>query len=146
LTLAHRPDEFQAFFAYFDALMLKEGGLTKTERETAVNHCIYCVHYSAILKLRAKNPVVADQVAINYRRADPSPRERAMLDFAVKVATESHALRDENFAALHGHGFTNEDIWDIGAITAFFALGSRMANLIAMRPNPEFYSMGRGPK
>jgi uncharacterized peroxidase-related enzyme len=150
LTLAHRPEEFRAFFAYFDALMLKEGGLSKTEREmivvatTALNHCIYCVaHHSAILRLRAKNAVVADQVAINYCRADLSQRERAMLDFAAKVATESHALRDEDFVALHEHGFTDEDIWDIGAITTFFAHGSRLANLIAMRPNPEFYVMGR---
>ena len=151
LTLAHRPDEFRAFFAYFDALMLKESGLSKTEREmivvatTAVNHCIYCVvHHSAILRLRAKNVLIADQVAANYRRADLSLRERAMLDFAVAVATESHALRNEDFEALHKHGFTDEDIWDIGAITAFFAHGSRMANLIAMRPNAEFYAIGRG--
>ena len=150
LALAHRPDEFRAFFAYFDALMLKEGGLTKKERElivvatTAANHCTYCVvHHSAILRLRARNAVVADQVAINYRTADLSPRERAMLDFAVKVATESHALRSADFEALHEHGLNNEDIWDIGAITAFFAHGSRMANLIAMRPNPEFHTMGR---
>ena len=151
LTLAHRPEEFRAFFAYFDALMLKESGLSKTEREmivvatTAANHCIYCVvHHSAILRLRAKNALIADQVAINYRRADLSPREHAMLDFAVAVATESHALRNEDFEALHKHGFTDEDIWDIGAITAFFAHGSRMANLIAMRPNAEFYAIGRG--
>ena len=151
LALAHRPEEFRAFFAYFDALMLKEGGLSKTEREmivvatTALNHCIYCVvHHSAILRLRAKNALIADQVAINYRRADLSPRERAMLNFAVAVATESHALRNEDFEALHEHGFTDEDIWDIGAITAFFAHGSRMANLIAMRPNAEFFAIGRG--
>jgi uncharacterized peroxidase-related enzyme len=150
LTLAHRPAEFRAFFQYFDALMLKESGLSKTEREmivvatTAVNHCIYCVaHHSAILRLRAKSAVLADQVATNYCRADLSPRERAMLDFAVKVATESHALSDADFEALHEHGFSDEDIWDIGAITAFFAHGSRMANLIAMRPNAEFYAMGR---
>ena len=112
---------------------------------TAVNHCIYCVvHHRAILRLRAKNVLIADQVAVNYRRADLSPRERAMLDFAVAVATESHALRNEDFEALRKHGFTDEDIWDIGAITAFFGHGSRMANLIDMRPNPEFYAIGRG--
>jgi uncharacterized peroxidase-related enzyme len=151
LTLAHCPDEFCAFIAYFDALMLKESGLSETERAmivvatTAANHCIYCVvHHSAILRLRAKTAPIADQVAINYRRADLSPRERAMLDFAVAVATESHALRNEDFEALHTHGFTDEDIWDIGAFTAFFAHGSRMANLIIMRPNAEFYAIGRG--
>jgi uncharacterized peroxidase-related enzyme len=152
-TLAHRPDEFRAFFAYFDALMLRESGVTKTEREmivvatTAENHCVYCVlHHGAILRIRARNPLIADQIATNYRRADLSPRERAMLDFAVKVATESHTLRDSDFDALHEHGFSDEDIWDIGAITAFFAHGSRMANLIAMRPNAEFDALGRGER
>lgn len=150
LTLAHRPEEFRAFFAYFDALMLRDSGLTKAEREmivlatTAVNHCVYCVvHHSAILRLRTRNSTIADQVSINYRRADLSSRERAMLDFAVKVATESHALQDADFDVLTEHGFSDEDIWDIGAITAFFAHGSRMANLIAMRPNDEFYTTGR---
>lgn len=150
-TLAHRPDEFRAFFAYFDALMLRESGLSKTDREmivvatTAENHCVYCVvHHSAILRLRARNPIIADQVAINYRRADLSSRERVMLDFAVKVATASHTLDDSDVELLHEHGFSDEDIWDIGAITAFFAHGSRMANLIAMRPNDEFFALGRG--
>ncbi len=150
LTLAHRPDEFRAFFAYFDALMLKDSGLTKTEREmivvatTAINHCVYCVaHHGAILRLRAKNAQIADPVALNYRRADLTPRELAMLDFAVKVATTSHALCNEDFEALREHGFSDEDTWDIGAITAFFAHGSRMANLTAMRPNAEFYALGR---
>ena len=149
-TLAHRPNEFRAFFAYFDALMLREGGLTKAEREmivvatTAENHCVYCVvHHSAILRLRARDPLIADQIAINYRRADLSVRQRLMLDFAVKVATESHALCDEDFDTLREHGFSDDDIWDIGAITAFFAQGSRLANLIGMRPNDEFFALGR---
>ena len=149
-TLAHRPNEFRAFFAYFDALMLREGGLTKAEREmivvatTAENHCVYCVvHHSAILRLRARHPIIADQIAINYRRADLSVRQRSMLDFAVKVATESHAIGDEDFEELREHGFSDDDIWDIGAITAFFAHGSRLANLIGMRPNDEFFALGR---
>ena len=127
LTLAHRPDEFRASFAYFDALMLKDSGLTKTEREmivvstTAINHCVYCVaHHGAILRLRAKNAQIADSVALNYRWADLSPRELAMLDFAVNVATTSHAQCNEDFEALDEHGFSDEDTWDIGAITAFF--------------------------
>lgn len=150
-TLAHRPDEFRAFFTYFDALMLRESGITKAEREmivvatTAANHCVYCVvHHSAILRLRARDPLIADQVAINYRRTRLSPRQVAMLDFAVKVAIESHTVSDADFDTLHEHGFSDEDIWDIGAITAFFAHGSRMANLIGMQPNAEFYALGRG--
>lgn len=150
LTLAHRPDEFRAFFAYFDALMLKQGGLSKAEKEmivvatTAMNHCIYCVeHHSAILRIRSKNPLIADQIATNYRRADLSAREHAILEFAVKVTGESYALSDEDFSALRDHGLSDEDIWDVGAISAFFAHGSRMANFIGMRANAEFYALGR---
>jgi len=153
VTLAHRPDEFRAFFAYHDALMLKEGGLTKAEREMIVvatsgaNDCLYCiVAHGAILRIYAKNPLVADQVAVNYRKADITPRQKAMLAFAVKVAVDSVAIDDDDFAALREHGFGDEDVWDIGAIAAFFALSNRMANLIAMRPNDEFYTLGRVPK
>ena len=149
-TLAHRPDEFRAFFAFFDALMLKESGLTKAEREmivvatTALNDSVYCTaHHGAILRLRARSATIADQIATNYRRAGLPPRQLAMLDFAVKVATQSHAIDEADFERLGEHGFTDEDIWDIGAITAFFAYGSRMANLIDMRPNDEFYMIGR---
>ncbi|MBL0122341.1 MAG: peroxidase-related enzyme [Betaproteobacteria bacterium] len=150
LALAHRPDECRAFFMYHDALMLKEGALTKAEREmivvatSAANHCIYCiVAHGAILRIYAKNPLIADQVAANYLKADLSARQKAMLDFAVKVATESHRIADADFAALHAHGFNDEDVWDIGAIAAFFALSNRMANLTGMRANDEFYPMGR---
>lgn len=153
LTLAHRPDEFRAFFAYHDALMEKEGGLTKAEREmivvstSAANDCLYCiVAHGAILRIYAKNPLVADQVAANYRKADISPRQKAMLAFAMKVATNSQAIDDADFPALQAHGFSDEDIWDIGAIAAFFALSNRMANLISMRPNDEFFVMGRVPR
>lgn len=153
LALAHRPDEFRAFFAYHDALMEKEGGLTKAEREMIVvatsgaNECHYCVvAHGAILRVRAKNPLLADQVAINYRKADITPRQRAMLDFAMKVALESQRIGDADFAALRDHGFSEEEIWDIGAIAAFFALSNRMANLINMRPNDEFYLLGRVPR
>jgi uncharacterized peroxidase-related enzyme len=153
VTLAHRPVEFRAFFAYHDALMLKEGGLSKAEREMIVvatsgaNDCLYCiVAHGAILRIYAKNPLVADQVAVNYRKADITPRQKAMLAFALKVALHSVEIGDDDFAALHGHGFSDEDIWDIGAIAAFFALSNRMANLIAMRPNDEFYTLGRVPK
>jgi uncharacterized peroxidase-related enzyme len=153
LTLAHRPDEFRAFFAYHDALMDKEGGLTKAEREMIVvstssaNQCQYCViAHGAILRIRAKNPLIADQVAANYRKADITPRQKAMLDFAMKVALEAQTVGDGDFAALKGHGFTEDDIWDIAAIAAFFALSNRMANVTAMRPNDEFYLMGRLPK
>jgi uncharacterized peroxidase-related enzyme len=152
LVLAHRPEEFRAFFAYHDALMEKEGGLTKAQREmivvatSAANHCQYCVvAHGAILRIRAKNPLVADQVAVNYRKADIPPREKAMLDFALKVALESHALDDAELEALRRHGFTDEDAWDIAAIAAFFALSNRMANVSGMRPNDEFYLMGRLP-
>jgi uncharacterized peroxidase-related enzyme len=153
LALAHRPAEFRAFFAYHDALMEKEGGLSKAEREMIVvatsgaNNCHYCVvAHGAILRIRAKNPLVADQVAINYRKADITPRQRAMLDFAMKVALDSSSIGDTDLAALRPHGFTDEDAWDIAAIAAFFALSNRMANFTSMRPNDEFYLMGRLPK
>ena len=152
LTLAHRPTEFRAFFAYHDALMEKEGGLTKAEREMIVvatsnaNQCQYCVvAHGAILRVRAKNPLIADQVAVNYRKADITPRQKAMLDFAMKVAFEAYAIGDADFDALRSQGFSDEDIWDIGAIAAFFALSNRMANMSAMRPNDEFYLLGRLP-
>ncbi len=153
LALAHRPDEFRAFFAYHDALMEKEGGLSKAEREMIVvatsgaNNCQYCVvAHGAILRIRAKNPLVADQVAINYRKADITPRQKAMLDFALKVSLEAATVGEADFAALRAHGFSDEDIWDVGAIAAFFALSNRMANLTDMRPNDEFYLLGRVPK
>ena len=153
LALAHRPDEFRAFFAYHDALMEKDSGLTKAEREMIVvatsgaNQCHYCVvAHGAILRVRAKNPHVADQVAINYRKADITPRQKAMLDFALKVASEAATIAEADFDALRAHGFSDEDIWDIGAVAAFFALSNRMANMIAMRPNDEFYLLGRVPK
>ena len=153
ITLAHRPAEFRAFFDYHDALLLKEGGLTKAEREmiivatSAANQCHYCViAHGAILRVYAKNPLIADQVAVNYRKADLTPRERAMLEFALKVTLASHEISDGDFAPLREHGFSDEDIWDIGAIAALFALSNRMANLINMRPNAEFYLLGRVPK
>jgi len=153
LALAHRPDEFRAFFAYHDALMEKPGGVTKAEREMIVvatsgaNQCLYCVvAHGAILRVRAKSPLVADQVATNYRKADISPRQKAMLDFAMKVSRDAERLSEADFAALKEHGFTEEDAWDIGAIAAFFALSNRMANLTNMRPNDEFYAMGREPR
>jgi uncharacterized peroxidase-related enzyme len=151
LVLAHRPDEFRAFFAYHDALMDKPGNLTKAEREMIVvatsnaNQCQYCViAHGAILRIRAKNPLVADQVAINYRKADVTPRQKAMLDFALKVSQSAHEIGEDDFAALHGHGWTDEDAWDMAAIAAFFGLSNRMANVTSMRPNDEFYTMGRG--
>lgn len=151
LTLAHRPAEFRAFFAYHDALMLKEtGSLTKADREmivtatSAKNDCLYCVvAHGALLRIYAKNPLVADQVAVNHLKADITPRQRAMLDFAVKVCLESAAVSADDYAALHAHGFDDEDIWDIAAITAFFGMSNRIANAIGMRPNEEFYLMGR---
>ena len=153
LALAHRPAEFRAFFAYHDALMLKEGGLGKAEREMIVvatsgaNDCLYCVvAHGAILRVYAKDPFVADQVAVNYREANITPRQKAMLAFALKVALESAHIMDEDFAALRAHGFSDEDIWDIGAISAFFALSNRMASMISMRPNDEFHLLGRIPK
>ena len=153
VTLAHRPEEFRAFFAYHDALMDKEGGLTKAEREMIVvatsgaNDCVYCVvAHGAILRVYAKDPLVADQVATNWRKADITPRQKAMLAFALKVALRSQDIDDADFATLRAVGFGDEDIWDIGAIAAFFALSNRMANLISMRPNDEFYLIGRVPR
>ena len=150
LTLAHRPDEFRAFFAYHDALMEKQSGLTKAEREMIVvatsgaNQCQYCVvAHGAILRIRAKNPLIADQVAVNYRKADITPKQRAMLDFAMKTALEPWTIGEPDFETLRSHGFSDEDIWDIGGVAAFFALSNRMANLISMRPNDEFYTLGR---
>jgi uncharacterized peroxidase-related enzyme len=153
LTLAHRPDEFRAFFAYHDALMERDSGLTKAEREMIVvttsgaNDCHYCiVAHGAILRIFAKSPLVADQVATNYRRADITPRQKAMLAFALKVSLASSELVDDDYAAVRAHGFTDEDIWDIGAIAAFFAMSNRMAGLIDMRPNDEFFVLGRIPR
>jgi len=158
LALARRPAEWRAFFAYHDALMVPDSvgrtsGLTKGEREmivtttSAANHCLYCVvAHGAILRIYEKKPLVADQVAVNYRKADIPPRQRAMLDFAMKVCLHSDELEESDYTALHAHGFSDEDIWDIGAITAFFGLSNRMANMSGMQPNPEFYLMGRVPK
>jgi uncharacterized peroxidase-related enzyme len=158
LGLARRPAEWRAFFAYHDALMVpesvgRESGLTKGEREmivtttSAANKCLYCVvAHGAILRIYEKKPLVADQVAVNHRKADISPRQRAMLDFAMKVCLHSDELGEEDFAPLHAHGFSDEDIWDIAAITAFFGLSNRMASFSGMVPNPEFYLMGRVPK
>ena len=153
LALAHRPDEFRAFFAYHDALMEKESGLTKGEREMIVvatsgfNQCTYCVvAHGAIVRIREKSPNLADQIATNYRKADITPRQKAMLDFAVKVALKSSEINDADYEEMQQHGFSDEDIWDTGAISAFFALSNRMANLTSMRPNDEFYLLGRIPK
>jgi uncharacterized peroxidase-related enzyme len=159
LALARRPAEWRAFFAYHDAIMLKEesgnpnGSLTKGEREmivtatSATNQCLYCVvAQGALLRIYEKKPLLADQVAVNYRKADITPRQRAMLDFAMKVCLQSGAIEDADFEALHAHGFDDEDAWDIAAITAFFGLSNRMASFSSMQPNPEFYLMGRVPK
>jgi uncharacterized peroxidase-related enzyme len=153
LAFAHRPDEFRAFFAYHDALMLRESGLTKGEKEMVVvatsgaNGCLYCVvAHGALLRIFEKQPLLADQVAVNYRKADITPRQRAMLDFAMKVCTDSAGVGEADFAALREHGFSDEDAWDIGAITALFGLSNRMANLTSMRPNDEFYLLGRVPR
>ena len=154
LALAHRPAEWRAFMAYHDALLLKDSGsLTKGEREmiitatSAVNHCLYCVvAHGAILRIYEKKPLVADQVAVNHRKADIPPRQRAMLDFALKVCSNSHDVDEADFAALRPHGFSDDDIWDIAAITAFFGLSNRLANVSGMRPNDEFYLMGRVPR
>ena len=150
LTLAHRPDEFRAFFAYHDALMNKAEGLTKAEREMIVvatsnaNQCQYCVvAHGAILRVRAKNPLIADQVAVNYRKADITPRQKAMLDFAMKVSARAYEVGDDDVADLQKHGFSEDDIWDIAAIAAFFGMSNRLANVTSMRPNDEFYAMGR---
>ena len=151
LALAHRPTEFRAFFDYHDALMLKDSGLSKADREmivvatSAANDCHYCVlAHGAILRIYAKNPLIADQVAVNYRKADITPRQRAMLDFALKIALHPQEIEEADHARLREHGFSDEDVWDIGAISAFFALSNRMAHLTDMRPNDEFYTMGRG--
>ena len=153
LALSHRPAEFRAFFAYHDALMEKDGGLSKAEREMIVvatsgaNQCVYCVvAHGAILRIRAKNPLIADQVATNYRKADITPRQRAMLDFAMKVSQQSYAVDDGDFVVLRAQGFSDEDIWDIAGISAFYGLSNRMANVTGMRPNDEFYLMGRTAK
>jgi uncharacterized peroxidase-related enzyme len=150
LTLAHRPEEFRAFFAYHDALMDKPGPITKAEREMIVvatsnaNQCQYCVvSHGAILRIRAKNPLIADQVAVNYRKADITARQKAMLDFAMKVSMQAYEVDDADIETLKTHGFTEEDAWDIGAIAAFFGMSNRLANITSMRPNDEFFSMGR---
>lgn len=150
LGFAHRPDEFRAFMAYHDVLMEKDSGLTKGERELIVvatsarNDCLYCVvAHGAIARIRMKNPLIADQVAMNYRKADLTDRQKAMIEFAIKVCERSSEIADADFEVLRGHGFSDEDIWDIGAIASFFALSNRMANLTSMRPNAEFFSMGR---
>ena len=153
LSFARRPDEFRAFFAYHDALMLRESGLSKAEREmivvatSGVNNCLYCVvAHGAILRIYARNPRLSDQLATNHRKAEITPRQRAMLDFALKVAQASHTVESADFEALYAHGFNDEDIWDIGAVAAFYAMSNRMANLVDLRPNPEFYAMGRGER
>ncbi|MFO1301841.1 MAG: peroxidase-related enzyme [Burkholderiaceae bacterium] len=153
LKLARRPDEFRAFFAYHDALMLRENSLSKGEKEMIVvatsgaNGCLYCVvAHGAILRIYEKNPLIADQLATNWRKADLTPRQRAMITFAMKVSLESSEIDEADFAGLHRHGFSDEDAWDIGAIAAFFALSNRMANLSNMMPNPEFYLLGRVPR
>ena len=150
LMLAYRPDEFRAFMAYHDTLMDKEGGLTKAEREmivvatSAANQCQYCVvAHGAILRIRAKNPLIADQVAGNYRKADITPRQRAMLDFAMKVSQKAQAVDEADSVALRDHGFSDDDIWDIAAISAFFGMSNRLANFTSLRPNDEFYTLGR---
>ena len=149
-ALARRPAEFRAFFAYYDALMLKENSLSKAEKEMIVvatsgaNNCVYCVvSHSAMLRIYSKQPLLADQVAVNYHKADLTPRQHAMLDFAMKVATQSQKISDTDFVTLRDHGFNDDDAWDIGTIAAFFALSNRMANMTGMMPNAEFYSMGR---
>lgn len=150
LAYAHRPDECRAFFAMHDALMLREGNLSRADKEMIVvtisggNNCLYCVvAHGAILRILSKQPLLSDQVATNYRKADITARQIAMLDFATKVNKHSDQISQEDFDGLREHGFTDEDIWDIAGITAFFGLSNRMANLMSMRPNDEFYAMGR---
>ncbi len=150
LALAHRPDEFRAFFSYHDALMEKSEGLSKAEREmivvatSGINQCIYCVvAHGAILRIREKNPLIADQIATNYRKADITPKQKLMLDFAVKVSQQAYEIQDSDIASLQENGFSSEEIWDIGSIAALFALSNRMANMADIRPNTEFYTMGR---
>lgn len=153
LTLAHRPDEFRAFFAYHDALMVKAGNLSKGEREmivvatSAANQCLYCVvAHGALVRIYEKQPLLADQVAVNYLKADLTVRQRAILAYAMKVCERSHEIGDDDYAALRQHGLDDEDIWDIAAITAFFGMSNRIANAISMRPNDEFFLMGRVPR
>jgi len=153
LALAHRPDEFRAFFAYHDALMEKDEGLSKAEREmivvatSGVNRCQYCVvAHGAVLRVRAKNPLIADQVAVNHRKADLTPRQIAMLDFALKVCTDAQNVTEDDYRALHTHGFTDADVWDIANITAFFGMSNRIVNAASIRPNDEFYMLGRVPR
>ena len=153
LALAHRPDEFRAFFAYHDALMERPGGLTTVEREmivvatSSLNQCQYCVvAHGAILRIRAKDAYIADQVAVNYRKADLSERQKAVLDLAVRVSTQAQAVEDADLAALERHGLTSDDVWDVASIAAFFALSNRLANVMSLRPNAEFYGMGREPR
>ncbi len=150
LALAHRPDEFRAFFSYHDALMEKSEGLSKAEREmivvatSGINQCTYCVvAHGAILRIREKNPLISDQIASNYRNADISEKQRLMLDFAVKVSQAAHEIRDADFKSLRETGFSDEEIWDIGSIAALFALSNRLANMADIKPNSEFYNMGR---
>ena len=150
LALAHRPEEFRAFFSYHDALMNKESGISKGEREmivvatSALNECLYCVvAHGAILRIREKNSLIADQLATNYKKADITDRQRAMLDFAVKVSRHANTISNEDIQALAQHGFSDQDVWDIGSIAAFFALSNRLANMANIRPNEEFYHMGR---
>ena len=153
MVLARRPDEFRAFFAYHNALMEKEQGLTKGEREMIVvatsglNQCTYCVvAHGAIVRIREKNPYIADQLASNYRKAEVTPRQAAMLEFAAKVCNKACEIGDKDYEALYAHGFTDEEIWDIGSIAAFYAMSNRIANMIELRPNEDFYLMGRVPR
>ena len=153
LALSHRPDEFRAFFAYHDALMLRDSGLSKGEKEmvivaaSGVNRCLYCVvAHGALLRIYEKKPLLADQVAVNPKKADLSPRQAAMLDFALKVTSDSGSIGDADYAALHAHGFSHEDAWDIAAIAALFGLSNRLANAFSIRPNEEFFLMGRVPR
>ena len=152
-ALAHRPDEWRAFFAYHDALMEKVGGLSPADRQlivvatSAANDCLYCViAHGAVARIRARDPLIADQVAVDWRKADLTSRQRAMLGFAEKLAVRPADVTEKDLDDLRQHGFDDEDIWDIGAITAFYALSNRMAHLTAMRPNDEFYLLGRVPK
>ncbi|VVE88417.1 peroxidase-related enzyme [Pandoraea bronchicola] len=153
LALAHRPDEFRAFFAYHDALMLKDGNLSKGEREmivvatSALNQCLYCVvAHGALVRIYEKQPLLADQVAVNYLKADLTPRQKAILAYATKVCERSHEVGDDDYVTLREHGLDDEDIWDIAAITAFFGMSNRIANAVSMRPNDEFFLMGRVPR
>ena len=150
LALAHRPAELRAFMAYHDALMKRDGNLTQAEKEMIIvatsndNGCQYCViAHGAILRVRAKNPLIADQVAVNYRKADLTDRQKAMLDFALKISNDSRSVSDDDFDLLRSHGLEDEDIWDIAGITAFFGMSNRMANFTSMRPNDEFYNLAR---